>query len=402
ANGTNSTLSVSTINLHYKFTDANNNVTEGDQQINASAAWQPVKLGFRAPSAGRLELTSSLVSGSEAGFDDVAYEQTGGMIVQEQHTYAYGAPLTGLNYVIGTKKYRHGYQGQFAEKDEETGTDDFELRMYDSRIGRWTAPDPAGQFHSPYVGMGNNPVSGVDPDGGFSPFAAMAIGAGIGAIGGGIYSKNNGGDFLSGALGGAAVGAIAGGFAWAGLRNVNINIDFSVIGSTLGQMGLSGAHSAAAAYSGPGQGPGKPSNVAISDATSRPLNKYPNIPSATIRPTPAPGTPLPWLGPTLIGLGQPLKFLKPVGALGSEPGSSLASWSLSKVFTGRMATQTLGTRVVGRALGRAVPYVGVMWTTFDVMIYLGDNVEPFKALRKQNVDNTYRSDGSWNTEWHVR
>ena len=158
----------STINLHYKFTDANNNVTQGDQQLSASAGWQYVKLGFRAPSAGQLELTSSLVSGFEAGFDDVTYEQTGSMIVQEQHTYAYGAPLPGLNYVIGTKKYRHGYQGQYAEKDEETGTDDFELRMYDSRIGRWTAPDPMGQYHSPYVGMSNNPISSNDPDGGLA------------------------------------------------------------------------------------------------------------------------------------------------------------------------------------------------------------------------------------------
>ena len=29
------------------------------------------------------------------------------------------------------------------------------------------APDPAGQFYSPYISMGNNPVSGVDPDGGY-------------------------------------------------------------------------------------------------------------------------------------------------------------------------------------------------------------------------------------------
>jgi hypothetical protein len=41
------------------------------------------------------------------------------------------------------------------------------LREYDAIIGRWTAKDPAGQYWSPYVGMGNNPVSSVDPDGGF-------------------------------------------------------------------------------------------------------------------------------------------------------------------------------------------------------------------------------------------
>ncbi len=43
----------------------------------------------------------------------------------------------------------------------------FELRMYNQDIGRWFAPDPYGQFASPYLAMGNNPVSGVDPDGGY-------------------------------------------------------------------------------------------------------------------------------------------------------------------------------------------------------------------------------------------
>jgi hypothetical protein len=40
--------------------------------------------------------------------------------------------------------------------------------MYDSGKGRWFALDPARQYWSPYVGMGNNPVSLVDPDGRFS------------------------------------------------------------------------------------------------------------------------------------------------------------------------------------------------------------------------------------------
>ena len=61
--------------------------------------------------------------------------------------------------------YRFGYQGQFAEKDYETGYSQFEARLYDARIGRWMVPDPAGQFWSPYVGMGNDWVNGVDPDG---------------------------------------------------------------------------------------------------------------------------------------------------------------------------------------------------------------------------------------------
>jgi len=67
----------------------------------------------------------------------------------------------------GPDGYRYGYQGQYAEKDGETDWNAFELRMYDSRIGRWLSGDPKGQFSSPYMAMGNNPVNGTDPDGGW-------------------------------------------------------------------------------------------------------------------------------------------------------------------------------------------------------------------------------------------
>jgi len=60
--------------------------------------------------------------------------------------------------------YRYKFQGQ--EKDAETGKEAFELRLWDGRIGRWLTVDPAGEFFSPYLGMGNNPISNIDPDGG--------------------------------------------------------------------------------------------------------------------------------------------------------------------------------------------------------------------------------------------
>jgi RHS repeat-associated protein len=69
----------------------------------------------------------------------------------------------------GVRKYRYGYQGKYAEKDDETGWNHFELREYDAVIGRTTTPDPARQFHSSYMWVGNNPVSGTDPTGGVSP-----------------------------------------------------------------------------------------------------------------------------------------------------------------------------------------------------------------------------------------
>jgi hypothetical protein len=39
--------------------------------------------------------------------------------------------------------------------------------MYDANVGRFLSKDPRHQYWSPYEGMGNNPVSGTDPTGGF-------------------------------------------------------------------------------------------------------------------------------------------------------------------------------------------------------------------------------------------
>ena len=66
--------------------------------------------------------------------------------------------------------YRYAYQGQ--EKDPETGKEAFQLRLWDARIGRWLTTDPYGEFHSPYLGMGNNPVSTIDLDGGCTDCSA--------------------------------------------------------------------------------------------------------------------------------------------------------------------------------------------------------------------------------------
>lgn len=80
--------------------------------------------------------------------------------------YPFG--LTMSDREITTEPYRFGYQGQYSEEESETGWNSFDLRMYDARFGRWLSPDPYGQFASPYVAMGNNPVISIDPDGGLS------------------------------------------------------------------------------------------------------------------------------------------------------------------------------------------------------------------------------------------
>lgn len=91
------------------------------------------------------------------------FTKNGNGAVLEGYTdyYPFGMPMPGRN-MIGD--YRYNYQGQ--EKDPETGKEAFQLRLWDSRIGRWLSPDPYRQYASPYLGMGNNPINGIDPDGG--------------------------------------------------------------------------------------------------------------------------------------------------------------------------------------------------------------------------------------------
>ena len=56
----------------------------------------------------------------------------------------------------------------------------FELRLCVGRIGRWLTIDPYHEFFSPYVGMGNNPINLIDPDGGATTDPVLArLGAAI-------------------------------------------------------------------------------------------------------------------------------------------------------------------------------------------------------------------------------
>lgn len=75
--------------------------------------------------------------------------------------YLFGMEMEGRSLMAGT--YRYGYQGEYAEKDPESGFNSFDLRQYDARLGRWMKTDPYYQYHSPYMAMDNNPVSAFDP-----------------------------------------------------------------------------------------------------------------------------------------------------------------------------------------------------------------------------------------------
>ncbi|MEL6865014.1 MAG: polymorphic toxin-type HINT domain-containing protein [Bacteroidota bacterium] len=78
--------------------------------------------------------------------------------------YPYGMVMPGHEQA-SSPRYRLGYQGK--ELDAKVGLYAFQLRMYDPRLGKWLSPDPYDQHWSPYLAMSNNPISFIDPDGGW-------------------------------------------------------------------------------------------------------------------------------------------------------------------------------------------------------------------------------------------
>ncbi|MBL0339750.1 MAG: hypothetical protein IPP71_01835 [Bacteroidetes bacterium] len=70
------------------------------------------------------------------------------------------------------------YQGKELQSQLNLSRLDFGLRHYDATLGRWGVQDPKMQYFNPYVAMGNNPVSHIDPDGGLA-FAPTMSGDGL-------------------------------------------------------------------------------------------------------------------------------------------------------------------------------------------------------------------------------
>jgi RHS repeat-associated protein len=114
-------------------------------------------------------LYAYLVNESEIDvhFDNFMVSVSGMQVQSRTEYYPFGYVLSEWKHG-DADLYRYGYQGQFAERDTVTQWNHFELREWDSRIGRWLITDPYRQYASPYVGMGNNPVNLIDPDGGFT------------------------------------------------------------------------------------------------------------------------------------------------------------------------------------------------------------------------------------------
>ena len=303
-------------------------------------------------------------------------------------------------------------------------------RMYDSMLARMLSPDPfvtnpsLGQDYNRYSYFRNNPIKYTDPSG-YIVNGGNNVFFNSYNLHAGMISKerewwNNHldymyhrGDYASGggfggtnatfAIGGSVlnVGSVAGGFLGDGSMLTQQGKDFvkSHTGSTpVNKDGVWGSwqdghyyelHNYTMEFK---EGEFTSFNTMALVTTSRFVPFSNNQSSAS-------GGGEHLIGPTLILLGQPLNALKPAGVLGSKPGSSIASYTLSKAFpqtftgvlgkqTGTKIAKSLGTNVIGRAAGRLVPYVGWTWTLWEIAWYLSENYGPSKWFVTEPPNST--------------
>ncbi len=166
-----STIPFSSDGIYLNLTDQNGNVLKSvyQQIVFNGNTWNLSNFSFSIPTNGYFSFIVKNSSSNPLWVDDININfSRGGVNVFAQQSltdyYPHGSVMPGRTYT-SAQSYRYGYQGQYCETDPETGLDNFEARMYDPLLGRWNTTDPAGQYYSPYVGMGNNPVMTTDKDG---------------------------------------------------------------------------------------------------------------------------------------------------------------------------------------------------------------------------------------------
>lgn len=99
-----------------------------------------------------------------------------------------------------------GFTG--AVVDDETGLLDFNARLYDPSVARFTAPDPMLEFPSSYVYAGGRPYVSLDPSGQLTQLESLAISTGLLLVGVGLcLVLPESVPFLSWAVAGAFLGA---------------------------------------------------------------------------------------------------------------------------------------------------------------------------------------------------
>ncbi|HXH14372.1 MAG TPA: RHS repeat-associated core domain-containing protein, partial [Alphaproteobacteria bacterium] len=99
-------------------------------------------------------------------------------LVARYNYLPFGGPLG----TFGPQPEVLGYRFMGQPLDRETGLYNFQGRLYDPVLRRFYSPDPMRQFASPYLFVGNDPLTMVDPTGNLSVWARVGIGAALVAV----------------------------------------------------------------------------------------------------------------------------------------------------------------------------------------------------------------------------
>lgn len=152
-------------------------------------------IAARAPKNGYAYIYVSNESDEHVYFDNLQVTHERGRLIEENHYYAYGLKISAISskklgdIAEGHLKNNYLYQGAYSELDDDIGWNDFELRSYDPQLGRFMQVDPYDQFTSPYVGMGNDPVSLTDPSGGWVELPTVIVSSSSGSSALGMLLK---------------------------------------------------------------------------------------------------------------------------------------------------------------------------------------------------------------------
>lgn len=76
--------------------------------------------------------------------------------------------MPGRKYSEINTNYRYGFNGKENDNDIENGAQDYGMRIYDTRLGRFLSTDPLFKdypFYTPYQFAGNTPIRAFDLDG---------------------------------------------------------------------------------------------------------------------------------------------------------------------------------------------------------------------------------------------
>ena len=173
-------------------------------------------------------------------FDNLTVTHIKGPLVEEMHYDPLGLEMAGISSSAYKNKYianRNKYQGQEFESSFGFNMLEFEARQYDPQIGRWLVPDPANQFVSPYLAMGNNWPKYRDPDGRWLP---ILIGAILGGTISGMQADYHGKPFFQAAWKGAIIGAAGAGIG-SGLTGIGAFSSWGYVGGGAAIGGITGA-----------------------------------------------------------------------------------------------------------------------------------------------------------------